>query len=125
MLKNKNRVINYIKAIEKLYHMDFSEDLKSLENDIIDLKNYSFIVLKSKIKEAILNYSLWSETSINNINLKDFRSCFGGVDLVKLDARLYNELIPKVKNLHNLSGVEKLKIYCNSDKFFKKIYRLI
>ena len=125
MLKNKNRVINYIKSIEKLYHMDFSEDLQSLENNTIDLKNHSFTTLKSKIKDAILNYSIWSETSINNINLKDFRSAFGGVDLVKLDAKLYNELISKVKNLHNLSGIEKLKIYCNDDKLFKKIYRLI
>jgi len=125
MLKNKNRVINYIKAIEKLYNIDFSDDLKSFENNTIDLKNHSFRVLRKKIKEAVLNYSMWDETSINNINLKDFRSCFGGVDLVKLDAKLYNLLIGKVKNLHDLSGIEKLKIYCNNDKLFKKIYRLI
>ena len=98
---------------------------KSIKNDIINLKNHTFKNLKNNIKKAVLLYGLRSETQINDINLQDFLSCFGGVDLIKLDARLYNLLIGNVENLHNLSGIEKLKIYCNNDKFFKKIYRLI
>ena len=124
-MNNKKRVLNYIEKIENLYHIDFLEDKKSIKNDIINLKNHTFKNLKNNIKKAVLLYGLRSETQMNDINLQDFLSCFGGIDLIKLDARLYNLLIGNVENLHNLSGVEKLKIYCNNDKFFKKIYRLI
>ena len=114
MNTKQKRIIKHLTLLEKIYNVNLQELKKDIPQ-IIDYKCY-----KRNIKTILINLS-----KFKSIDLKNFLAWYGGINVIKLDSFLFNQLIGEVENLHGLSGLEKLEIYTKDKKELKKIKYLI
>ena len=114
MINKKSKILKHLQIIEKKFSIDLEvckKELSIQNNSELNYKNYIWNIKK------MLSENYKSE----KLNLSHFKSWIGGVDLVKLDVFLFNQLIGIEKNLHDLSGAEKLELYIQDKSEFKNL----
>jgi len=117
-MNKKKRIENHLISIEKKFDIDLSDckkELEKIEDSKINYKAYF-----RNIKTVIIDRYHFKE-----LNLRNFSDWTGGINVIKLDAFLFNQLISKEKNLYSLSGMEKLELYIKDKKELKKLKYLI
>lgn len=121
---NIQTVIRHLKVLGRI-----SEDFEAITFYLIEdcnrytdkVKNMDFKSYKIKIKDILLEWCFENKINIKykDLNLLYFiNPLFGSysLDLVKLDAWLYNKLLDEYGyEIHNMSGMEKLKKYVNGE----------
>lgn len=115
MLKN-NRVNLWINLINSKYGINFE--------NIEQYGTMSHKAFKNGKRKAYLQILI---NKFETLNLEDFLTWYGCLDLIKLDAKLHNTLISKeVDNLYGLSGIEKAQLVFSEYEFklFKKYINL-
>ena len=90
------------------------------------VKELSLTNYRVKMKQLLLEWCYDNSVSITykDLNLLHFLNPTFGIltiDLVKLDAWLYNKLLDIYEHkIHDMSGMEKLMAYCENDKTIRK-----
>lgn len=121
---NIKSVYRHLKILSKIKEFttltdNLIEEVRLNETEVKDLsyKDYVF-----RIKHILLEWCYYNNIEIkyDKLNLINFViPTFGimSLDLVKLDAWLYNELLDEFGNkIHDMSGVDKLKSYTDNNK---------
>ena len=103
--------IRYIEKLQELYpeSKELFNNLKNqilFDKELIKKMKYSNFILQTKNMILADN-----NLKLKHVNLQNFPTFDYGINLVKLDSWLFNELIGIEKNLYNLSGIEKLEKY--------------
>jgi hypothetical protein len=105
----------YLDILENRYKVDLIElrgvDIKPPLKDI-----------KRCLKQEVFNLC---GCKVKKLNLHHFESIWGGVDVIKLDTWLYNQLLDIGYKVNNMSGLEKLEYYIDNEIEYKKIKWLI
>ena len=108
--------ILYLEKLKKLY-TELNDFLNVLQDYIIENKQFFKNIKYNTFIEVTKLHILTSENlKLNYVNLKNFPTFDHGINLVKLDSWLFNELIEIEKKIHSLSGIEKLEKYLNYKK---------
>ena len=128
---NIQTVIRHLQVLNKI------DDLEVITTNLIEevsmnenlVKELSFKDYKFKMSNLMLTWCYENNISIKykDLNLLHFvNGTFGIItlDLVKLDAWLYNELLDVYGyEIHNMSGMEKLEKYIEGDKNMLRWFR--
>ena len=90
------------------------------------VKELSLTDYRFKMKQLLLEWCYDNSVSITykDLNLLHFLNPTFGIltiDLVKLDAWLYNKLLDVYGHkIHDMSGMERLMAYCDNDKTIRR-----
>jgi len=107
------------KYLDKIYHR-YGVDLYDLMNKDIEVPRE---ILKTTLKTYI--YICIDSLSYKDLDLKDFPSICGGVDVVKLGNWLHRQLVDELGDDVYMCVLDKLKYYVKDKKIYKKMKWLI
>lgn len=131
---NIKTVIRHLKVLGKISE-NFEVITECLIGDCLcskntaRVKNMDFKSYKVKIKDILLEWCFENKINIKykDLNLLYFiNPLFGSysLDLVKLDAWLYNKLLDEYGyEIHNMSGMGKLEKYVEGNKSMMRWFR--
>ena len=108
--------ILYLEKIKRLYN-EIEPFLQNLQDYIQENQGFFKNMGYEDFMKITKLHILTSENlKLKYVNLLNFPTFDYGINFVKLDAWLFNELIGIEKNLHDLSGIEKLEKFLEYKK---------